>query len=369
MKYIRKPQRVDLLRSEVRPRKAGRFGRWVYLFLLVALGLYLADMTSGKLLYLKAEGMLMRESMSVSAEYTARVVQIGIRQGDEIREGREIGLLHSQEVTDSVAKMTADIAKIQLSVTEMRVKGAALTQALPIARRRADASENARVEIEGLKQHGLLTASSRARVVNDAYETYDEVRKLESESAVIARELPQLEATLANARENIARLQASYGGGRLIAPVDGTVAELLAEPGSVVRSGQPILRVLHGEEFVLAYVPTGTLYTVKPGDPVSLRIGFGVLTGRISAMLPIASQLPAEFQKAFQTAQREQVVRIALDPDQEVPPLFTTMEVTRPNSPRVLILASARYVATMVSDAFRFISLAFSITEQNSPTT
>ncbi|WP_230534177.1 HlyD family secretion protein [Microvirga roseola] len=324
-------------------------------------------MSFGKLLYLKAEGMLMRESMSVSTEYTARVVQIGVRQGGAVQKGLEIGLLHSQEVTDSVARVTADIAKIQLSVTEMRVKGEALAQALPIARRRADASENARAEIESLKEHGLLTATARARVVNDAYETYDEVRELESERAIIARELPQLESTLANARGNVDRLRTSYDDGRLIAPIDGTVAELLVEPGAVVRSGQPILRVLHGEAFVLAYVPTGTLYTVAPGDSVSLRVGFRVLTGRISAMLPIASQLPAEFQKAFQTAQREQVVRIAVDPGQDLPPLFTTLEISRPNNPRVLILAGVRYAAGLLSSTIQLVSSGISGTEHGGP--
>lgn len=342
MRYIRKPQRVDILRSEPRVRKRGRLGKYVYIALLLGLAAWMIDLTAGKLLYLKAEGMVTRDSAEIASEYTARIVALDAMEGDAVPRGKIIARVTSQQMADSIARMTTELVRHQVALSEMKLRRGRIDAMLPDARRRATVSEEEWAKVERLKEAGMITLMQRARVVHDAYDSVSDLRQLELESKVIASQVPELERSVERAQTSLDDLRRSYGGGLLAAPVEGTASEVRVQLGSVVRPGEPFMRIYHGESYVLAYVPTGTLYDVEPGDTVQIRTGFQVLTGKVETLLPVASQLPQEFQKAFQTAQREQLVRIRLDPDQNVPPLFTTVEVAWDLSPVALLLRALR---------------------------
>ena len=342
MKYIRKPQRVDALRTEPRVRKRGRFGKYIYIGLLLGLGAWAIDLTAGSLLYLKAEGMVTREAAAVASEHTARIVSLDVSEGSPVTRGSTVARLSSQEMADSMAKMTTDLVRYQVALGEMKLKRGRIDSMLPDARRRAAVSEEEWRKVEEFKEAGMITIMQRARVVHDAYDSVADLRELELEAKVIASQVPELERSVQRAQASLDHLRTAYAEGILISPVDGTASEVRVQPGAVVRPGEPIMRIYHGESYVLAYVPTGTLYTVKPGDAVQVRTGFQVLTGKVAALLPVASQLPQEFQKAFESTQREQLVRIAIDPGQQLPPLFTTVEVAWDLSPVALVLRSLR---------------------------
>jgi hypothetical protein len=71
--------------------------------------------------------------------------------------------------------------------------------------------------------------------------------------------------------------------------------------------------LLYGtQHYVLAYLQTGTLYSVSAGDEVQITDGFVNARGRVSEVLPVAEQLPEEFRKVFQPRGRSQVARITL---------------------------------------------------------
>ena len=118
----------------------------------------------------------------------------------------------------------------------------------------------------------MITIMQRARVVHDAYDSVADLRELELEAKVIAAQVPELERSVQRAQASLDDLRTAYAGGILTSPVDGTASEVRVQPGAVVRPGEPIMRIYHGESYVLAYVPTGTLYTVKPGDEVEVGV-------------------------------------------------------------------------------------------------
>ena len=340
MKYIRKPQRVDILRTEPRVRKRGRFGKYVYIALLIGLAAWAIDLTAGNLLYLKAEGMITREAAAVSSEHTARIVSLDVSDGSPVAQGSVVARLSSQEMADSMARMTTDLARYQVALAEMQLKRERINAMLPDAKRRAAVAQEEWRKVEQFQEVGMITIMQRARVVHDSYDSVSDLRQLELESKVVASQLPELELSVARAQANLDHLRKAYGDGILTSPVDGTASDVRVQPGAVVRPGEPIMRIFHGDSYVLAYVPTGTLYKVEPGDAVQVRTGFHVMTGKVQAILPVASQLPQEFQKAFQSAQREQLVKITINPNQELPPLFTTVEVAWDMSPMALLLRS-----------------------------
>lgn len=70
------------------------------------------------------------------------------------------------------------------------------------------------------------------------------------------------------------QIQAQANGAlAIVAPVDGTVATLMAKPGQAIQSGQPLLSLLPGNSRLQAdlLVPSRAIGFIEPGDAVMLR--------------------------------------------------------------------------------------------------
>jgi hypothetical protein len=87
----------------------------------------------------------------------------------------------------------------------------------------------------------------------------------------------------------------------------------------VTQGGDYVLDLHVGTPFVLAYLDTGTLYSVQLGERVRVSDGFRDGWGRVSRIYPVADQLPAEFQKAFKPRGRNQVVRVDFEGNRSLP--------------------------------------------------
>jgi hypothetical protein len=117
------------------------------------------------------------------------------------------------------------------------------------------------------------------------------------------------------------------------------VSRLAADKGAVVRAGEPLIEIYGLPNYVLAYLPTGGLYTVAAGDPVEISTGLRTMPGTIVRIEPFAAALPREFQRSFIPVERQQVIRIEFAPGVELPPLFTKVQIRSPNVARQWIAA------------------------------
>src|SRR5687768_12938824 len=89
------PARADGERSspsetERSLRTTRRFGRVIYLGIVLALFLYLASIFVGPLLFLRADGMVTSDRFVVGAAYTARVIRVDIKPGDRVIKGQPL---------------------------------------------------------------------------------------------------------------------------------------------------------------------------------------------------------------------------------------------------------------------------------------
>lgn len=118
-----------------------------------------------------------------------------------------------------------------------------------------------------------------------------------------------------------------YDGGMMRSPIDGVISQIAAEKGAVVRAGDPMVEVYGKQRYVLAYIPTGALYDVYPGDRVWIETGFSVAEGRVTHVQPFAAALPREFQRSFSPVDRRQVMRIEFADQAVPPPLFAKVKL------------------------------------------
>ena len=111
------------------------------------------------------------------------------------------------------------------------------------------------------------------------------------------------------------------------------------DKGAVVRAGEPLIEIYGLPHYVLAYLPTGGLYTVAAGDPVEISTGLRTMRGTIVRVEPIAAALSREFQRWFIPVERQQVIRVEFNTGVEVPPLFTKVQNRSPSIARQRLTA------------------------------
>lgn len=120
----------------------------------------------------------------------------------------------------------------------------------------------------------------------------------------------------------------NYAGGVIRAPVDGIVGDRLASVGSVVPPGQTLLNLFIGTPYVLAYVPDGVIYELRAGDPIRVHMGLDHYSAHVEDVMPLYSKLPEEFVNTFQAVKRGRVVKVAFEPGQTLPPLFSNTTIS-----------------------------------------
>ena len=99
----------------------------------------------------------------------------------------------------------------------------------------------------------------------------------------------------AEAQTALNDLRRLYAIGKLTVPIDGIVSRVIADQGAVVRAGDPLIEVYGDKHFVLAYIPTGALYSVQPGEHVLIDTGWRTSEGVIVRVEPFAAALPGSF--------------------------------------------------------------------------
>ena len=95
--------------------------------------------------------------------------------------------------------------------------------------------------------------------------------------------LKLLGRAFAEAQTALNDLRRLYDNGKLTVPIDGIVSRVIADQGAVVRAGDPLIEVYGDKHFVLAYIPTGALYSVQPGEQVLIDTGWRTSDGVMCA--------------------------------------------------------------------------------------
>lgn len=326
MMRLRRRPRYDTLQNEV--RKRGRsWGRWVYLGLVGLFFVWLFDMFLGDLVYLKADGLVMRDRVVVATQYTASVRTLTVEEGSRVRKGERIGGLLSQAVEESLAKLSSDVADLLTRSTQLTVRKNVIDAVSPMAERRLEEARAARRTSERDNTKGLYTVERRHTLLENEIKGASSMAEIEAERRTMAVDLPKLKAAVDAAVQAMDRLKDIYGSGAIDSPVDGVVGHLNVSQGSVVKPGDPLMEIFHGEPYVLAYIPEGALYRVEVGDRIEIDVGFKTYLGRIGRIYPVTSQLPREFRDTFRQAPRAQVVRIEFEPGQTYPTLFARTRI------------------------------------------
>ena len=302
--------------------------RGVYLTGITVLLLWVVHFTLSGVLYWRGDGMVVGTPAVVAAEFPVTIRELRVRQGEIVRAGQVAAVVSSQQVAESIARLTAELQAKLWRQSELRMRRETIAALLPMAEKRARLASQARQTLDSAGAAGHATLNSRTSALELEYRGLQDLQSMQTEKEEIARELTTLAPALAEFQTAIGELRKLYDSGFLRIPVDGIIIRVVANEGAVVRAGEPIVELEGIERFILAYVPTGGLYEVRAGDKVNVQAGFQKFRGTIARVEPLATDLPREFQQVFQPIETQQIVRVEFAPGVVPPPLFAKVSLS-----------------------------------------
>jgi multidrug resistance efflux pump len=305
--------------------------RWIYLGCIFILAVWLANLFFGDMLYLRSEGLVVGQPSVVTAEFPVTVRDLLVREGEHVNAGQVAAIVTSQKVLESIARLSADIAARQVRLGELRIRDQTIDAMLTLAEQRDKIAGSARQEFEKLVQQGYQSIDKRTAAVESEFRSRQDFESLKAEKRSVDEEIKILSAVLGEAQSALRDLRNNYDEGRLRVSIDGIVSRLSVDKGAVVRAGEPLIEIYGLPHYVLAYLPTGGLYTVNAGDPVGISTGLRTMSGTIVRVEPFDAALPSEFQRSFIPVERQQVIRVEFASGVEQPPLFTKVQIRSPN--------------------------------------
>jgi multidrug resistance efflux pump len=302
--------------------------RWIYLAIVAGLAMWLINLFFGSFFYLSSEGMVLGEASVVAAEFPVTVREMLVREGDRITAGQVVAIVSSQSVAESLARFASDQADRDLRLSDLRVRSQSVATVIDLAQARSDIAVDVRRQLDSLTNQGWLPLDRRVSAVDSAFRSSEDLALLKAEQQALPGQIGALTVAFAQADGAIADLRALYGDGKLLAPIDGIVGSRPVGKGAVLGAGDPLMNIVGNDRFILAYVPTGGVFRIAPGQRVRISTGLQSFLGTIIRVEPLAVDLPREFQRAFAPVDRRQMIRVGFDQNESTPPLFSKVQLS-----------------------------------------
>ncbi|WP_321342143.1 HlyD family efflux transporter periplasmic adaptor subunit [Breoghania sp.] len=329
MRKLRSRQRPDSHVNERRTNKRS-LGRWIYLAMLFAIGLGVADYAWGDFVILRAPGLVLQERIDVEAQYIGRLDELPLRIGQTVHTGDVLGVVSSVEISERLAQLSLRVAELTRQAIEKQEQMNIAKNLLPIAKVRVAEARAVKDNLTQLSGKGLAPADRVLEALTENNSAEEMLIRLEAQIRSHPAMREALQPAIDRVRTTVDNLTALYDDGIMRSPVDGIIDSKLPAKGDVFLTGEKILSVYTGPKYVLAYLPAHNLFPVKVGEEVRLESGQETLAGRIVEVLAVTDTLPVEFQNTFKPAERSQLARIIIA-DGGSFPLHTKVRVTRPN--------------------------------------
>ncbi|MEM9123906.1 MAG: biotin/lipoyl-binding protein [Pseudomonadota bacterium] len=312
IRRLRSRPPIDTLPTDTRAERRS-LGRRLYLAGLGVGVVTLVNILFGHLVFLRADGLVVREQLAVSATSLARLTAVHVREGDVVSAGDRLATVESADMIERMGVLSAREGELIAQLATLDVKTQSLEALLPVARDRAHQSAALVADYKRLRGRSLVTAASQDEAFESSFEASQALIDLEGELSALEQQVTAIANAKAETTKAIVRMRQHYADGEVRAPFEATVGADLPPPGLVVRPGDALMTLHYGSPHVVAFVPNDYLFGVTPGQVVDLHAGRAHSRARIEAILPYAEALPPEFQRIFRPRDRYRLVRLTIE--------------------------------------------------------
>ncbi len=309
IRTLKKRPRSDNLVNEKRVAR-GTSGRAIYILALGVFGIAVANYLFGDLVFLRANGLVLRDVTVIAPTYVAKVQSVHVKEGQEVEKGQVLVNLQSIEMLERLADLSARRARLVADSVEFRIRSETVSALLPLAQKREDESSRVVGKFDQLAEAGLTTASSYDAALTANFNAQQDRIRLTSQMTTLEKELATLQEARNDAESALSKLQDHYAEGVVRAPVSGSVGAVTPSIGNVYRTGEDILSIYSGDPYILAYLPRRYLFSIEAGLKVTISDGRHTAAGVLEELLPVTDALAKEFQNTFKPTDRSQLAKI-----------------------------------------------------------
>lgn len=202
----------------------------------------------------------------VSAEQNGRLLMLAVNEGDEMTEGREVGLIDTTQIWLKLIQLDATKTVYQSQKPDKEAQIAATRQQLDKARQEQKRYEE--LVADGAAPRKLLDdASSQVKVLE---------KQLAAQVSTLNNQVSTLNSQLSTVDVQVSQLKDQLAKCHIIAPTAGTVLEKYVEQGEFVATGKPLFKMADiGRMYLRAYITSTQLQSVKIGQQVKVFADYG----------------------------------------------------------------------------------------------
>ena len=211
-------------------------------------------------------------TVSISAQVGAAIVDVPVTDNQFVEAGAILVRLDDRDYKAQVDQDKANIASIdaQLAAQQARIeqaeKQAAESQANLIF------AQQQEQRYSDLVKKGAVTVEQAQQYSSGLRQAQANFSAAQANAIAAEKQLPVLQAQRQQAEAQLEQAEANLSRTVITAPVAGRVARLTAAKGNYAAVGQALMMFVPRDVWVTANFKETQLLTIKPGDPVEIRI-------------------------------------------------------------------------------------------------
>ena len=258
-----------------------------------------------------ATGTFEATETTVSAEQSGTLLSFSLNEGDEVEEGREVGLIDTTQIWLKIQQTRATKAVYNSQNPDMEKQIAATRQQL------------AKAQTEQRRYQELVNDGAAPRKMLDDAVSQVQVlqRQLAAQISSLSTSTDALNKQMAATDVQVNQLRDQLQKCHIYTPVAGTVLEKYVERGEFVATGKPLFKVADTRQMYLrAYVTSAQLQHIKVGQTVKVFADYGngqrkAYDGRVSWISSRSEFTPKTILTDDERADLVYAVKIAVKSD------------------------------------------------------
>ena len=258
-----------------------------------------------------ATGTFEATETTVSAEQSGTLLSFALNEGDEVEEGREVGLIDTTQIWLKIQQTKATKAVYNSQKPDMEKQIAATRQQL------------AKAQTEQRRYQELVNDGAAPRKMLDDAVSQVQVlqRQLAAQISALSTSTDALNKQMAATDVQVNQLRDQLQKCHIYTPVAGTVLEKYVERGEFVATGKPLFKLADTRQMYLrAYVTSAQLQHIKVGQTVKVFADYGngqrkAYDGRVSWISSRSEFTPKTILTDDERADLVYAVKIAVKSD------------------------------------------------------
>jgi multidrug efflux pump subunit AcrA (membrane-fusion protein) len=231
-----------------------------------------------------------RNRVTLASQINGSVREVRVRAGDEVSRGQVLATLDARDAESQKAAAQAAIEEANAALAEARQSLQASEKMLAAARASAELAESTLARYQKLFDAHSVSPQELDEARTRRNASTADVAAREAMAAAARDRIRQIEARVVQARAQLGRADVVLGWTVVSAPESGRVAQRLADPGSAIFPGSPLLVIETTRDLeILASIPTTQAGLLRRGLEVRVRSTTdspSSLQGSVSEIIP-----------------------------------------------------------------------------------